>query len=183
LTTLTNEEIVAEVIHTAKAIYDIIGVMPVYFRPPCTFFCNIVGDIDPRVRAVLKSLGMTIVLWNRETADATSRTVNATFAQWFSQPRVGTISLQHDLFASAAAQIPPVLNMTSRSGYNFKTVANCLGKNDAYTEFPNVPDYVPFVDSPVNLSDKGPVRTGTSDGYVAQFGFLGVLAMLSSWFL
>jgi hypothetical protein len=103
------------------------------------------GDIDPRVRAVLRSMGMNVVLWNRDTNDASSMTVNATFAQWFSQPQIGTISLQHDLFQSAAAQIPQTLNMTANTGYRYRTVVDCLGRTDAYRPFPNIPTYVPPV--------------------------------------
>jgi peptidoglycan/xylan/chitin deacetylase (PgdA/CDA1 family) len=136
LTTLTNDEIVAEIMYTARAIRDVIGVMPNYFRPPF-------GDIDPRVRAVLRAMGMQIILWNRDTEDAWSLNVNATFAQWFSQPQMGTISLQHDLFPSAGAQIPETLAMASRSGYRFRTVMSCLGRSDGYRSFPTIPVYVP----------------------------------------
>jgi peptidoglycan/xylan/chitin deacetylase (PgdA/CDA1 family) len=32
---IANEQIVGEVMWTANAIYDVIGVSPLYFRPPC----------------------------------------------------------------------------------------------------------------------------------------------------
>jgi peptidoglycan/xylan/chitin deacetylase (PgdA/CDA1 family) len=38
LTTLTNEQIVAEMYWTAKAIKEIIGVTPLYVRAPCTIY-------------------------------------------------------------------------------------------------------------------------------------------------
>src|SRR5688572_8534896 len=110
-----------------------------------------IGDMDQRVRAVLKSMGFTLVFWNRDTEDATSTTVNNTFAQWFSQPKTGTISLQHDLFVSSANQIPATLNMTRTSGYNFKTVVGCLGRNDAYKQFPVIPQYVPPIPTSVEV--------------------------------
>lgn len=34
LSTCTNEQIVAEVMWGARAVMDVIGVMPTYFRPP-----------------------------------------------------------------------------------------------------------------------------------------------------
>ncbi|KAI8602153.1 putative chitin deacetylase, partial [Dissophora ornata] len=56
LTTLTNEQIVAELKWTEKAVMDITGLRMKYMRPPY-------GDIDNRVRAVVKKLGYTVVDW------------------------------------------------------------------------------------------------------------------------
>jgi peptidoglycan/xylan/chitin deacetylase (PgdA/CDA1 family) len=56
LTTLTNEQIVAEVKWSEKAVRDITGLQMKYIRPPY-------GDIDERVRGVLKKLGYTVVDW------------------------------------------------------------------------------------------------------------------------
>jgi peptidoglycan/xylan/chitin deacetylase (PgdA/CDA1 family) len=162
LTTLTNDQIVAEVMYTARAISDVIGVMPNYVRPPF-------GDQDERVRAVLRALGLSIVFWNRDTNDAASMTVNATFAEWFQQPRTGSISLQHDLFASSAAQIPATLNLTRGSGYRFRTVVDCLGRQDAYRRFPNIPLFIPPTSTVQNIQStttqrqNSPTRTLNSD--------------------
>jgi peptidoglycan/xylan/chitin deacetylase (PgdA/CDA1 family) len=43
---------------TAKAIQEITGVFPKYMRAPT-------GAIDPRVRAVLKAMGMAIIAWDK----------------------------------------------------------------------------------------------------------------------
>jgi peptidoglycan/xylan/chitin deacetylase (PgdA/CDA1 family) len=56
LTTLTNEQIVAELKWTEKAVMDVTGLQMKYVRPPY-------GDIDNRVRAVVKKLGYIIVDW------------------------------------------------------------------------------------------------------------------------
>ncbi|CAG8776553.1 9510_t:CDS:2, partial [Acaulospora colombiana] len=56
LTTLTNEQIVAELGWTAKIIKDVTGVTPNTFRPPY-------GDIDDRVRAIGQAMGFTAVIW------------------------------------------------------------------------------------------------------------------------
>lgn len=56
LTTLSNEQIVAELKWTEKAVFDITGMQMKYVRPPY-------GDIDNRVRAVIKKLGYIIVDW------------------------------------------------------------------------------------------------------------------------
>ncbi|KAI8914490.1 hypothetical protein EDD86DRAFT_234889 [Gorgonomyces haynaldii] len=127
LTTLANDQIVAETVYTANAIREAIGFTPLYFRPPF-------GDIDPRVRAVLKSMGMTIVVWNKDTID-TNPTVNvtATAQLWMSQPANASISLQHDLFNFTAPNIAPVADIVLKGGFTPKRIDDCLGRTDAYT--------------------------------------------------
>ena len=56
LTTLTNEQIVAELGWCRKAIKDVTGVTPILFRPPY-------GDIDDRVRAIAKAMNLVPALW------------------------------------------------------------------------------------------------------------------------
>lgn len=63
LTTLTNEQIVAEIKWTEKAILDATGLRVRYMRPPY-------GDVDNRVRFVLKKLGYTVVDWGGDTFDS-----------------------------------------------------------------------------------------------------------------
>jgi len=58
LTTLTNEQIVAELGWTMKVIKDTIGVTPNTFRPPY-------GDIDDRVRGVAAQMGLTPIIWTQ----------------------------------------------------------------------------------------------------------------------
>ena len=56
LTTLTNDQIVAELIWNMRIVKEIIGVTPTMIRPPF-------GDIDPRVRAIAQALGLSVVVW------------------------------------------------------------------------------------------------------------------------
>jgi len=58
LTSLTNEQIVAELGWTRKAIKDVLGVTPTTMRPPY-------GDIDDRVRAITLAMGMVPIMWTR----------------------------------------------------------------------------------------------------------------------
>lgn len=59
LTTLTNEEVVAELGWSRHIIKQATGVTPVTMRPPY-------GDIDDRVRFISHSLGMTPIIWTTE---------------------------------------------------------------------------------------------------------------------
>lgn len=85
LTTQTNEEIVAELGWSKKAIYDVTGVTPAYMRPcvrssafqyqadsPWLVMHSPYGDIDDRVRAISLKMGLTPVIWtahNGQTFD------------------------------------------------------------------------------------------------------------------
>jgi len=56
LTTLTNEQIVAELGFTREAIKRVLGVTPTTMRPPQ-------GDIDDRVRAISLAMGLVPIMW------------------------------------------------------------------------------------------------------------------------
>ena len=64
LTTLSNEQIIAELGWTKKIIKDVLGVTPNMMRPPY-------GDIDDRVRAISLAMGLTPVMWTRISPEAT----------------------------------------------------------------------------------------------------------------
>lgn len=65
LTTLTNEQIVAELGWSKQVIKDTIGVTPNTFRPPY-------GDIDDRVRAIAAQMGLTPIIWTSLVANGTT---------------------------------------------------------------------------------------------------------------
>jgi len=62
MTTLTNQEVLAELYYTQKAIKHVTGVTPKHWRPA-------LGDLDDRVRWIATQLDMTAILWNRDTFD------------------------------------------------------------------------------------------------------------------
>ncbi|KAF9111418.1 chitin deacetylase [Mortierella sp. AM989] len=105
LTTLTNEQIVAEMKWTEKAVMDATGLRLKYMRPPY-------GDINNRVRFVLKKLGYIPVDWTGDAFDTndwqlpekkmTESQVLATFTKSLdayaaSNKSAGFYCLEHDL--------------------------------------------------------------------------------------
>ncbi|CAO3672674.1 unnamed protein product [Umbelopsis ramanniana] len=62
MTTLTNQEVLAELYYTQKALQTVIGITPKYWRPPF-------GDIDDRVRWIATQLNLTAIIWNLDTND------------------------------------------------------------------------------------------------------------------
>ncbi|KZW02689.1 hypothetical protein EXIGLDRAFT_637283 [Exidia glandulosa HHB12029] len=110
LTNLKNEEIIAELGWTKRVLKEILGVTPNTFRPPY-------GDIDDRVRAIAKAMGLTPVMWTTtpdktrtfDTQDfevgdgsVSSFQVIANFDSILDMAPsldTGFIMLEHDLFA------------------------------------------------------------------------------------
>jgi len=147
LTTQTNEEIVAELGWSKKAIYDVTGVTPAYMRPPY-------GDIDDRVRAISLKMGLTPVIWtahNGQTFDTrdwqiaggvvNATGVAATFAGILSgapSMTTGFIVLAHDLYQqSVNLAVDYVLPLALSSGrLTLEPIINCLGSSmsEAYIE-------------------------------------------------
>lgn len=62
MTTLSNEQVFAELYYTAKSIKVVTGVTPTCWRPPF-------GDTDDRVRAIAAGLGLRTILWQQDTDD------------------------------------------------------------------------------------------------------------------
>ncbi|GLB41839.1 putative polysaccharide deacetylase [Lyophyllum shimeji] len=108
LTSLTNEQVVAELGWTRHAIRTVLGVTPTTMRPPF-------GDIDDRVRAISLAMGMVPIMWTRtpdggqfDTNDwrvagglVTGKDSYATFQNILTNASAmdtGFIVLQHDLY-------------------------------------------------------------------------------------
>lgn len=79
LTTLTNEQIIAELGWTKKIIKDVLGVTPNTMRPPF-------GDIDDRVRAISLAMGLTPIMWTRVNTVATFDTGGKIFTPFVLLP-------------------------------------------------------------------------------------------------
>ena len=75
LTTVSTDGIIAEFGWTKKIIQDVLGVTPIFFRPPY-------GDIDNRVRAIAKAMNLIPVMWTRLSPTATFDT-NGTCSIYF----------------------------------------------------------------------------------------------------
>ncbi|CAO3575920.1 unnamed protein product [Absidia cylindrospora] len=138
MTSLTNEQIVAELKWNEQVIKEVTGVSPRFFRPPY-------GDIDNRVRDVAKALGFTAVIWTHDTNDW-AMTEDKTFdpkwvdgnaTKWANEAataEIGGVSLEHDLYketVDAAVRILPTLG----KAYKLTTVGAC-NQRPSYKEGP-----------------------------------------------
>ncbi|KAG9105334.1 chitin deacetylase, partial [Ceratobasidium sp. 392] len=148
LTTLTNEQIVAELGWTRKAIYDVTGVTTLTMRPPY-------GDIDDRVRAIAMAMNLTPVIWTGvgqdefDTSDwripggtANGTSSYAAFNKILTKATTldtGFIVLQHDLYQEtvdlAVGYILPDA-LSHEPKFALSSVSHCLHQplEDAYAE-------------------------------------------------
>ncbi|EGF84309.1 hypothetical protein BATDEDRAFT_4648, partial [Batrachochytrium dendrobatidis JAM81] len=132
LTSQTNEQIVAEFEWGLQIIEQVTGARPAYARPPF-------GDMDDRVRAVLKSMNLTPLLWNRDTFDWNLGDPNSgfqagwitgNFTNWIATAgttSTGFMSLEHDLYPQSAAQTLPALQLVYDAKFQIQPASTCLG--------------------------------------------------------
>ncbi|RCI04621.1 hypothetical protein CU098_012144 [Rhizopus stolonifer] len=101
MTTLTNQEVLAELYYTAKAIKYVTGITPLYWRPA-------LGDLDDRVRWIATQLNMTAILWNLDTNDwaagitpgVTAETVNQKYLDYIQMGINGTFQSKGNIVLS-----------------------------------------------------------------------------------
>ncbi|GEM08101.1 chitin deacetylase, carbohydrate esterase family 4 protein [Rhodotorula toruloides] len=62
MTSLTNEQVFAELYFSKKAIKEILGITVRCWRPPY-------GDVDDRIRYIAEALDMRTIVWNADTDD------------------------------------------------------------------------------------------------------------------
>ncbi|PFH51851.1 carbohydrate esterase family 4 protein [Amanita thiersii Skay4041] len=169
LTSLTTEQIVAELGWTRKAIRQILGVTPTTMRPPF-------GDIDDRVRAISLAMGMVPIIWTRtpgggvfDTNDwrvaagqVTGLQSYATFQTILSNATsidTGFIVLQHDLFAitvdlAIGYTLDAALNHNPK--FNLKPIGQCmkLPTSDLYLESTTNKTF-PYTNHTVDINGDG----------------------------
>ncbi|GAA5894606.1 hypothetical protein JCM6882_004860 [Rhodosporidiobolus microsporus] len=176
LTTLTNEEIVAELGWTKKVLYDITGVTPNTMRPPY-------GDIDDRVRYIALQMGLRPIIWTQvgdqqfDTRDwqigggvVSAPEVYSNFETFLDSASedlsTGFIVLAHDLYQQSVDLavdyiLPKVIN---EGKLNFKTIAQCLGEDLAQS-------YIETSDnSTVPVQTTATVAGATGVGFVPSIG-------------
>ncbi|GAA1243070.1 polysaccharide deacetylase family protein [Oryzihumus leptocrescens] len=104
LPTLSQAAMRQELTQTSALIETTTGRRPAWFRPPF-------GETTPAVEATARGLGMTQVIWSRDTKDWAGRSVDDV-VQVLSQVRPGDIVLMHDAQRTAVpalARIAEVL--------------------------------------------------------------------------
>lgn len=133
------------------------------------------GDIDDRVREIMKQLGYKIAMWNHDTFDWKSNSdpnfdldwILSNFTVWASDTSetTGKITLEHDLFERSASQIPLAISIVvdSEEGYEAKQLSKCFVGDRPYIENVTFPD---------DDDDDIPTDTNINDDSISVANFL-----------
>ncbi|KAH9456462.1 hypothetical protein Pst134EB_012660 [Puccinia striiformis f. sp. tritici] len=172
LTTLTNEQIVAELGWSTKVIKDVLGVTPNTMRPPY-------GDIDDRVRYIAMAMGLTPIIWTTAPSGQTFDTQDWKISTGIVTPAqvlknfqaiiagapdlpTGFIVLAHDLYPqSVALAVEFVLPAAIAAGnLTIEPIITCLGK-------PLSEGYIETANNANASTSASSTRSGTSSGSVS----------------
>ncbi|GAA0375636.1 hypothetical protein Acor_81060 [Acrocarpospora corrugata] len=123
LTTLTDEEIVAEVTSTQDVIHETIGLWPTMMRPPS-------GATNARVAARMAELGLPQILWTGSTLDWQARNKKIITARTLKLAKRNAVILLHDIVPETVKSMPTVLSTLKKKGYKFVTVSTLLGDRE-----------------------------------------------------
>ncbi|KAJ3223738.1 chitin deacetylase [Chytriomyces hyalinus] len=135
LSLLSDDQIISELVYSARTVYEVTKAYPKYYRPPY-------GAIDARVRALANTMGLTAVTWNKDSLDwsyvgkstlsGMISSVTGSFRTWVASSDPNSISLEHDLYPDTAAAILPSMDILIRAGRVIQTVAQCTGDAAPY---------------------------------------------------
>ncbi|KAG2175178.1 hypothetical protein INT44_007666 [Umbelopsis vinacea] len=139
MTTLNDQEVLAELYYTQKAIKFVTGVTPKYWRPAF-------GDVDDRVRWIATQLNLTAVIWDLDTDDwaagssVPQATVEQTYLDFIAMGTNGTyatkgnIVLTHEIDNTTMALAVKYLPQIKAAYKNVLDVATCNNITNPYME-------------------------------------------------
>ena len=126
---MTTQTVVTDIEWTLRIIKDVIGIRVNCIRPPY-------GDIDDRVRAIIKAMGLTTYLWNYDSKDwklnidpnsvDVGNDARIRASTWRSAS-IGVISLEHDYTDATASKGKIVIEQVRAQGMIPLSVGQCLG--------------------------------------------------------
>ncbi|KAI9254042.1 chitin deacetylase 1 [Sporodiniella umbellata] len=175
MTTLTNQEVLAELYYTSKAIKYVTGITPKYWRPAQ-------GDIDDRVRWIATQLNLTAILWNLDTDDwaagttpgITADTVNNNYKDFINMGSNGTfaqsgnIVLSHEINNMTMDFFMKHYDDIKKSYKHVLDVATCMNITQPYIEssvtFPSYDEAVTGQKSSSANNSKGGSTAAAANG-------------------
>ncbi|KAG9019782.1 Carbohydrate esterase 4 protein [Tulasnella sp. 427] len=128
-TTLTNDQLLSEMTQTDAALVKILGVKPAFVRPPY-------GSYNDESRKVAAANKQSIVVWDFDSGDADGYTVKQSEAAYAAIAKAhpsNILTLNHETHNTTALTVLPYAMKTLKAkGYEFVTVAECLGGKNPY---------------------------------------------------
>ena len=144
MTTLSDEQVFAELYYTIKAIKGVIGVTPRCWRPPF-------GDVDDRVRGIAAGLGLRTIVWAADTNDwniqpvgqvPTSQIVkNYQSIIGMAQQSKSPMVLTHEINALTMEQFQNQYPKIKQAFKNVVPLTACVGATHPYPEDITYPSF------------------------------------------
>ncbi|KAG8950185.1 Carbohydrate esterase 4 protein, partial [Tulasnella sp. 408] len=128
-TTLSNEQLTSEMTRTDDALVKILGVKPAFVRPPY-------GSYNSNSQDVAAQNGQSIVIWDFDSGDsvgASAKQSETDYQNIINQGPSSILTLNHETYETTAREVLPfALSALQAKGYQFVTVAECLGGLEPY---------------------------------------------------
>ena len=184
MTALTNSQVFAELYYTIKAIKAVVGVTPMYWRPPF-------GDVDDRVRAIATALGLQTVIWTDDTSDyliqpqgpSPTASINKNYASIIASatsPALetgGIIVLSHEINGDTIQEAMMEYPRISKAFKYVVPVEVCHNITKPYQESITYPDFGTYIKGTANRMPSGIPKANAIQAKVAQFTPSGSAAM------
>lgn len=149
MSTLSNEQVFAELFYTMRIIKDVIGVTPRCWRPPF-------GDTDDRVRAIAHALGLRTIIWSDDTDDwnilpagsKPTASIDANYERIIRKQRHadhGNIVLAHEINDHTMREFMRMYPKIKKAYKHVVPLTACLNVTQPYVE--HSPKYVTFADA------------------------------------
>ncbi|SHO80002.1 Similar to S.cerevisiae protein CDA2 (Chitin deacetylase) [Malassezia sympodialis ATCC 42132] len=148
MTTLSNEQVFAELFYTIRVIKAVLGVTPTCWRPPF-------GDVDDRVRAIAAGLGLTTIIWNQDSNDwdiqpygsSSPSTISSNYDKIIKKGgQESVIVLSHELYNETMQMFINKQPEISQAFKNTVPISACYNITKPYLEtgitYPNFNDFI-----------------------------------------
>ena len=141
MTTLSNEQVFAELYYTMRIIKEVLGVTPLCWRPPF-------GDTDDRVRAIASGLGLRTIIWSNDTDDwdikpdgsEPTASIDAHYGSIISKGKTpamntkGVIVLSHELTDNTMNEFMRQFPEIKKAYQNIVPLSACMNATQPYAE-------------------------------------------------
>jgi len=164
MTTLSNEQVFAELYYTLRIVKDVLGITTRCWRPPF-------GDVDDRVRAIATALGLRTIIWDQDTNDwdikpdgtKSTQQIDSNYQKIIdlaSQNKVddkGVVVLTHEINSDTMNEFMKMFPKVKKAYNNVVPLTACMNATTPYVEddinYPAFNDFISGKVQPKGLPD------------------------------
>ncbi|KAJ2956928.1 hypothetical protein NQZ79_g7269 [Umbelopsis isabellina] len=184
MTSLNNQDALAELYYATKMIKYVTGLTPLYWRPP-------LGDVDDRIRWIATQLNLTAIIWNLDTDDwaagttVTVQQVQENYQNFITMgtngsfANTGNIVLSHELNNMTMGFAETYIPQIKQAYKNVVDVATCMNITNPYVE--NSVTFPVFASNSNGSSSSG-ASGSTSSGAAASSKNANVALIIAALF-